>query len=143
MAGELTLRVITPDSILLDTQANYVRIPGADGSIGILPRHAAMVSALEVGLVHYKQGGEDHVLFVSGGFAEVRGNTVRVVSEAGERPTDIDEERAKAAEERARKRLAGEGEPLHPGLDVARAELALQRAQARLLAARGYARTLV
>lgn len=142
MAGELTLRVITPDSILLDTQASYVRIPGVDGSMGILPRHAAMVSAIEVGLVHYKQGGEEHVLFVSGGFAEVRGSTVRVVSEAGERPAEIDEERARAAEERARKRLA-EGEPLHPQLDIARAELSLRRAQARLLARRGYARTLV
>ena len=63
MAGELTLRVFTPDSILLDTQASYVRIPGADGSMGILPRHAAMVSALDIGLVHYRQGKEDHVLF--------------------------------------------------------------------------------
>jgi len=143
MGADLTLRVITPDSIALDVQASYVRIPGTDGSIGILPRHAGMVAALDIGLLHYKQDGKDHLLFVSGGFAEVRANTVRVVSEAGERPGEIDEERAVAAEWRARERLK-QGLGLESGaqLDVLRAEAALRRAQFRLMARRGYARTL-
>ena len=142
MAEELTLRVITPDSIVLDTQASQVRIPGVDGAIGILARHAPMVAALDVGLLLYQSGGKDESLFVSGGFAEVRDNTVRVVSEAGERPDEIDEERAREAEARARKHLderrAGGGQ-----IDVLRAEAALRRAQFRLLAKRGYRRTLV
>ena len=129
MAGTLTLRVITPERIALDTQVQSVRIPGADGSLGILPRHAPMVAALDSGLLHYRIDGKEQLLFVSGGFAEVRGENLRVVTEAGEKPEEIDEARAREAEKRARERMAGtlkpvEGEPL----DLVRAELALRRA---------------
>lgn len=139
---ELTLRVITPDAIVVDTTASSIQIPAADGLMGILPRHAAMVAALDMGLLKYERNGVQELLFVSGGFAEVRDNTVRIVSEAGERPTEIDEERARAAEERARQRLA-EGRGDRAQIDVLRAEAALRRAQFRLLAKRGYGRTLV
>jgi F-type H+-transporting ATPase subunit epsilon len=134
MAGALTLRVITPDRIALDTQVQSVRVPGASGSLGILPRHAPLVAALDSGLLQYTVDGKKSTLFVSGGFAEVRGETVRVVTEAGERPEEIDEARARAAEQRARERLAvgrsGEGDPV----DVLRAESALKRALMRLSA---------
>jgi F-type H+-transporting ATPase subunit epsilon len=132
MADALTLRVITPERIALDQSVSSVRIPGVDGSIGILPRHAPMVAALDIGLMHYRTGGREDVLFVSGGFAEVRDNTVRIVSQAGEKPEEIDEERAREAEARARERLSQtrvlEGEPI----DLLRAEAALKRALLRL-----------
>ena len=141
MAGELTLRVITPDSIVLDTTASAVRIPAVDGSMGVLPGHAQMVAALDMGLMTYRAGGKDEALFVSGGFVEVRDNTVRIVSEAGERPEDIDEERAREAEARARQRIE-EGRAIGSQIDILRAELSLRRAQQRLRA-RGYSGTLV
>jgi F-type H+-transporting ATPase subunit epsilon len=135
----LTLRVITPDKIALDQQIASVIVPAVDGKLGILPRHAPMIAALDTGLIEYHTAGEamsapHHVLFVSGGFAEVRGDTVRVVTEAGERPTEIDEARARAAEQRARERLAGtrggiEGDD---PVDMLRAEAALRRAMMRL-----------
>jgi F-type H+-transporting ATPase subunit epsilon len=129
MAGTLTLRVITPERIALDTQVQSVRVPGTDGSLGILPRHAPMVAALDTGLLHYRIEGQEQLLFVSGGFAEVRSGTVRVVTEAGERPEEIDEARAREAEQRARARLAGTLEPVAgEPLDLVRAELALRRA---------------
>jgi len=135
MAGTLTLRVITPDRIALDTQVESVRVPGVDGSLGILPRHAPMVAALDTGILRYRAQGKQQVLFVSGGFAEVRGDTLRVVTEAGEKREEIDEARAKEAEQRARARLAGPptgagGEPV----DLERAEAALHRAIWRLRA---------
>ena len=142
MAAQMTLRVITPDNIVLDTEASAVTVPASDGSMGILPRHAHMVAALDVGVLEYMVDGKKESIFVSGGFLEVRNNTVRVVSEAGERPEHIDEDRAQAAEERARKRL-DEGRATDASLDVLRAELALRRARFRLRAKRGYARTLV
>jgi F-type H+-transporting ATPase subunit epsilon len=134
MADSLTLRVITPERIALDQPVSSVRIPGVDGSIGILPRHAPMVAALDSGVMRYKAGGREHAMFVAGGFAEVRDQTVRIVSQAGEKPEEIDESRAKAAEARARERLdqgrSAEGEPI----DLVRAEAALQRALMRLQA---------
>ena len=81
--AELTLRLITPDHIVLDTQASRVQVPAIDGLMGILPRHASLVTALDVGPLTYESGGKEESIFVSGGFAEVRDNTVRIVSEAG------------------------------------------------------------
>jgi len=135
MTGKLTLRVITPDRIALDAQVDAVRVPALDGSMGFLPRHAPLVAALDNGLLSWREDGKEQQLFVSGGFVEVRADTVRVVSEAGERPEKIDLERAREAEARARQRL-DEGRLSGSGVDLARAQLALARAQARLRAAR-------
>jgi len=134
MAGKLTLRVITPDRIALDTQAESVRVPAVDGSMGFLPRHASLVAALDVGLLSWREGGQEQTLFVSGGFVEVRADTVRVVSEAGERPAEIDVTRAQEAERRARERL-DQGREQAVTVDILRAELALKRAMMRLRAA--------
>jgi F-type H+-transporting ATPase subunit epsilon len=130
MADALTLRVITPDAIALDTTAASVQLPAMDGGMGVLPRHAAMVTALGTGLVSYAGEGQAHEsdLFVSGGFAEVRDNTVRIVTETSERVADIDLERAKTSEQRARQRMTER----HPDLDLRRAEAALGRALLRL-----------
>jgi F-type H+-transporting ATPase subunit epsilon len=129
--AKLTLRVITPDRIVLDTQAETVRVPGVDGSMGFLPRHANLVSALDVGDLVWRENGAEKHLFVSGGFVEIKADTVRVVSEAGEMPADIDVERAREAEKRARERL-DQGRDTKAGIDILRAELALRRAQVRL-----------
>jgi F-type H+-transporting ATPase subunit epsilon len=132
--AQLTLRIITPDRIALDEPVTSVRLPGVDGSIGVLPRHAPMIAALDTGVLSYKKaGGGEGRIFVSGGFAEVRGDTLRVISRAGEKPEEIDEARARAAEQRARERLAQRGAVPHASeVDVLRAELALRRALLRL-----------
>ena len=132
MSGTLTLRVITPDKIALDSAVGSVTIPGMDGQIGILPRHAPMVAALDGGSLSYEEGGARRTIFVSGGFCEVRGATVRVVTEAGEKPVEIDVERAKAAERRARERIAARREDAGAPVDLLRAEAALKRALLRL-----------
>jgi len=137
MAGELTLRVITPEKIALDTVADSVRIPAVDGSMGVLKRHAPMVAALDAGLLRYKSGGQETVMFVSGGFAEVRANTVRVVTEAGEDVAAIDVERALAAEKRARERLSIRQSAGGDPVDLLRAEASLRRAVMRIRAKRG------
>jgi F-type H+-transporting ATPase subunit epsilon len=135
MERELTVRVITPERIVADTTARSVRIPGLDGSIGILPRHARMIAALDAGLIFLrKAGGAEEVLFVTGGFADVRDDTVRVLTSAGEHPADIDVERARAAERRARERI---DQALRLGardsaVDFARADAALRRSMMRI-----------
>ena len=132
MAGQLTLRVLTPDKIVTDTVVESVRLPGLDGSIGVLPRHAHLVAALQDGLLRYRAGGVEADLFVAGGFAEVRDGTVRVLTGASERVDQIDVDRAREAEQRARERLATHGEGgRHDEIDFLRAEAALRRALMR------------
>jgi len=132
MAGSLTLRVITPDAIVLDEVADTVVFPASDGLMGVLPKHAPMVAALASGDLKYSRGGAEHHLFVSGGFAEVRNDTLRVITEASEPPSAIDVERAREAAERARERLKQRKTPGPESFDLLRAEAALRRALARL-----------
>jgi F-type H+-transporting ATPase subunit epsilon len=132
VAEDITLRVITPDEIVLDTTAESVRVPGVDGSLGILRRHASMVTALEAGDLSYTQNGREEHLFIGEGFAEVRDNTIRVVADASERPTDIDVERATKSAERARERLKSRQADGPSDFDALRAQAALRRAMQRL-----------
>jgi F-type H+-transporting ATPase subunit epsilon len=141
MSGPITLRVVTPERVVLDTTVNSVVFPGLDGSTGVLKGHAPLVSALGVGELSFRdESGQETGLFVAGGFAEVRDNTVRIVTEASEPPTEIDLERATEAAKRARKRIdefqAIKGEDF----DLVRAEYALQRALTRQRIALKYRR---
>jgi len=75
-------------------------------------------------------GGQEQYVFVSGGFAEALPDKVTVLAESGERKADIDLERARAAQERAEKRLAEDHS--RKDIDFIRAEAALQRALVRI-----------
>jgi len=136
MAGSLTLRVITPDAVVLDEVADTVVFPALDGLMGVLPMHAPMIAALGAGQLEYTSGGQKHQLFVAGGFAEVRNDTLRVITAAGERPSEIDVERAERAAERARERLKTRQVDGEDAFDVLRAEASLGRALVRLKLAR-------
>lgn len=129
----ITLRVITPERIVLDTTAREVKFPGIDGSVGVLPRHAPMVTALDAGALTWTDDdGRIQYQFVAGGFAEVRGNTVRLVTEASEPASDIDVDRAAQAAERARERMRHRTvEEGTEEFDVLRAEASMRRALMR------------
>lgn len=130
MAGALNLRVITPEQIELDTTCSSIQFITTDGYVGVLEGHAPMVAALGIGGLAY--GGEGienkEAMFIAGGFAEVRDNTVRIVTEASERPSEIDVDRAARAAERAQQRLERHEEDAEEALDVLRAQAALRRA---------------
>jgi len=125
---ELMLEVVTPDRLVLSTEAEVVVCPGAEGQFGVLPGHIPFLSALEIGEMYYKAGGKTEYLAVSGGFAEVTGEKVTIVAESAEVGREIDVERAKRALERAEKRIAA-GKTAE--IDWARAEAALRRSLVR------------
>jgi F-type H+-transporting ATPase subunit epsilon len=123
------LEVITPARSVFSTQAVSVSAPGVEGGFQVLRDHAPLLSALEAGRVIVRSvDGTEHLFATSGGFLEVRGNTVLLLLETAERPEEIDAQRAEAARDRAQKRLAHRT----ADLDVVRAEAALHRALNRL-----------
>jgi len=126
---ELLLEVVTPDRLVLSTQAEVVVCPGVEGQFGVLPGHIAFLSALDIGEMYYKAGGKTEYLAVSGGFAEVTGEKVTIVAESAEKGREIDIERAKRAQERAEKRIAA-GKTAE--IDWARAEAAMRRSLMRM-----------
>ena len=127
-AANLTLKVVSPEGIVLDMEASSVQFPGEDGLFGILPRHAAMTSLTESGMLSAKSAtGETMEMIVHDGFAQVANNVVTVLTRSAEQPPEIDLDRAKKAAERARQRLlVGKNE-----VDFVRAQMALQRALIR------------
>ena len=129
MAEKIRLKLVTPGRLLLDEEVDEVTAPGALGEFGVLPKHISFLTLLEVGEMSYKQGGERHHLALSGGYAEVLDEVMTVLANAGEYADEIDIERARAARERAEKRMA---ELSQEDKEFAAAEVALRLALVRL-----------
>jgi F-type H+-transporting ATPase subunit epsilon len=102
----LQVEVVTAESSLYSGLADQVVAPGADGQMGILPKHAPLLSVLAPGLLRITLGNAEEAIFVSGGFLEVKDNKVVVLADAAEHAEEIDASRAAAAREQARERLA-------------------------------------
>jgi F-type H+-transporting ATPase subunit epsilon len=84
MADRFRLRVYTPERELVDTDVREVTAEGAYGQIGVLPDHAALVTALEPGALTYRADGGPVRLDLGGGFAEVRDNVMTVLADSGD-----------------------------------------------------------
>ena len=131
MAGPIRLEIVTPEKIVVSEDAQIVMAPGVLGEFGVLIGHTPFLTALKTGAVRYTDGqGAEHLVFVSGGFAEALPDRVTVLAESAERRRDIDIERARAALERAQQRLADQRSKEE--VDFVRAQAALQRALMRL-----------
>ncbi len=83
MADRLRLRVFTPESTLVDRDVREVTAQGVLGQIGVLPDHAALVTALDPGILSYRENGSVVKLSLGAGFAEVRDNVMTVLAESG------------------------------------------------------------
>lgn len=124
----IKLEVVTAERIVYSDDVDIVVAPGRQGELGILPKHAPLMTILSPGELIARKVGEEYNLAIGGGFLEVRPDRVIVLADAAERIEEIDIARAEAAKKRAEERLS------HPSseLDVARAEAALHRALARI-----------
>jgi len=132
MANEtLELEVVTPERQVIHDSTNMVELPGLDGYLGILPGHAPLITELGVGILSFQKDGGTRYLTVIHGYAEVLPDRVIVLAEISERAEEIDLNRANAALDRAKERLAKS----NPDLDWDRAEYALRRALIRVQAA--------
>ena len=121
--ASLQLEIVTPDKLVLSESVDYVGAPGIEGEFGVMAGHIPFLSALAIGGLHYKAGGKNHYVFISGGFAEVSDNKVTVLAEE-----NIDAARAEQAKRRAEERLNAKAE----NINQKRASIALQRAICRL-----------
>lgn len=135
--SRLRLEVITPGGVVFRDDVDYVEAPAVFGYIGVLPGHAPLLYQIRSGQLQYRQGEEQHYLAVHWGFLEVLDDTVTVLAETAERPQDIDLARAESALNRAQARL----EEFGAAYDVDQAQQAVARAEARLRAAEAEART--
>ncbi len=128
----LTLELVTPEKVAWSAPADFVVLPALGGEMGVLPGHQSFLVQLVAGEVRVTAGSEMKNFAVSGGFAEIKNDTVSLFAETAEDAGQIDSERARQALEKAKS-------VVHPGLDpmqLAQMEAAIRRAQVRLRVSR-------
>ena len=122
------LRIVTPTKTALDKAVDMVILQTTEGQIGVLGGHEPVATILDTGILRYYDDEKIERMALFGGFAEINQEEVVVIAEVAENPDEIDAERARRAEDRARRRL---GEKT-ADLDEMRAKMALRRALVRL-----------
>ena len=127
----IDVRVVSAEGSIYEGTAEMVVAPGQMGELGILPRHAPLLTGLRPGELRIKHGAETEYLFVNGGILEIQPDVVTVLADAAERAADIDEAKAKAAKEAALARIANQADDLDYA--AAQAELLEQVARLRTL----------
>jgi F-type H+-transporting ATPase subunit epsilon len=132
----LHLQLVEPGGSVFEGDVEQIVLPAITGEMGILPRHAPLVTQLAIGRMRVQKTGGVWVEFaVAEGFAKVQANKVIVLADAAEEASEIDIARVQQSLDEATKRLemhrlgtVPEGEDVDPY----REQMALKRALNRL-----------
>jgi len=101
----LTLEIVTPEAKVYSDTIDSVVIPTVEGEIGVLPGHIPLLTQIEHGELRVTKGAVSSLLAVSGGFAQIDGDKVRVLAEHAITEEKIDENAVEAALKRAEQEL--------------------------------------
>jgi len=122
------LRIITPERVFFEEEASMVEFNTTEGEIGVYKNHVPMTVIVKPGILTITQEDGIKEAALHAGLAQILQEEVTILAEIIEWPEEIDEQRAQAAKERAEERIKNHA----PETDMARAEVSLQRAIARI-----------
>ncbi|SMC21243.1 F-type H+-transporting ATPase subunit epsilon [Andreprevotia lacus DSM 23236] len=131
MAMTMHVDVVSAEALIYSGTAEFISAPADQGEIGILPRHAPLLSRIRPGAVRIKPANSndpDVILYVSGGLLEVQPHVVTVLADTAIRGADIDEAKAKEAKAKAEEALKNRT----GSMDFAMAQAELLEAVAKL-----------
>lgn len=132
MAKTIQCDIVSAKESIFTGKVEMVVAHGALGDLGVMPGHAPLMTQLAPGPVRViKEGGEEEIFYVSGGFLEVQPAVVTVLADAAERAKDLDEAAAEAARKAALEALQNQQSEMDTG--AALAALAEAAAQLRTL----------
>ena len=92
--AELTCIVVTPEQTVRETTADFVAVTLFDGEIGIGPGHTPLIGRLGFGELRIRHGKETERFYVEGGFVEVVGDAISLLTHRAIPADMIDEEAA-------------------------------------------------
>lgn len=128
MADTMKLKIVAPERIFYEGDVSFVEFTTTEGNMGVYPKHIPLTAIVAPGVLRIHDENDDvREATLMSGFIQVLQDGVTILAESCEWPEEIDANRAKEAEIRARRRIE-EGS----GIDMNRAELALKRALVRL-----------
>ncbi|MBK8971091.1 MAG: F0F1 ATP synthase subunit epsilon [Hahellaceae bacterium] len=121
--------IVSAEKEIFSGLVEMVIAAGSEGDLGVAPGHTPLLTALNPGPIRViKQGGEEEIFFVTGGFIEVQPNVVTILSDSAQRASDMDEAAAMQAKEEAEKALHNKS----ADFDYSKAASQLAEAAARL-----------
>jgi F-type H+-transporting ATPase subunit epsilon len=133
MAKRLHVDIVSAEQAIFSGEAEMVIAPGEGGELGIMPEHAALLTRIKPGTVRVVVGGgEEEVIYVSGGMMEVQPDRVTVLADTSVRAHDLDEAKAMEAERLAKDAIANRT----GAMELAKAQAELAEAAAQLQAIR-------
>ncbi len=139
--AKLSVEIVTAErQVLAEDDVDMVVAPGSEGVVGILPRHAALLTTLKPGAIRIKKDGNESAMAVGGGFLQVNNNRVLILADTAEREDEIDESRAEEARRQAEQALQ-EATRGGGSVQIEAARAALQRSMVRLNLVRRRRRT--
>ena len=101
--------IVSADESLFSGSVEMVVATGSLGELGIMPGHAPLLSDLRPGPVRLvKQGGEEEVYYLSGGYLEVQPSSIAILADTAVRAGDIDEAAAAEAVKSAEQAIANQ-----------------------------------
>lgn len=105
MADTVQFDLVSPERLLTSVQAREVQIPGAEGDLTAMADHSPLITTLRPGIVRVTSDKGEEEYAVTGGFAEINGDSVSVLAEQAIHRSDMTQERFKALVEDANNRL--------------------------------------
>lgn len=131
MAETMKLKIVAPERIFFEGDVTFLEFTTTEGEMGVYPRHIPLTAIIAPGILKIHQEEEVRDAALMSGFIEILQDQVTILAESVEWPEEIDANRAKEAEIRAKRRIEQKN-----GVDLDRAELALKRALIRQSLAR-------
>jgi F-type H+-transporting ATPase subunit epsilon len=122
----LQVAVVTPERSVLEQPADAVVVPLFDGELGVLPGRAPLIGRLGIGELRIRRGDEIRRLFIDGGFVQIRGDMVTVLTSAAQSAEEIRSAEVEASLQQVVRSRAVTAEQL------AEKEKAQRRARAKL-----------
>jgi len=123
--------IVSAEAAIFSGLATLVFAPGVMGELGIMPRHAPLLTKIKPGEVRIRtEDGNEEYFYVSGGMLEVQPHGVTILADTAARAKDLDEAAAQAAKQRAEQALKDK----KGDIDLAQAEAELAEAIAQIKA---------
>jgi len=126
--SSMEVLVATAEREVYSGQATMLIVPTAEGELGIMPKHSALLATLKVGELRIVNGEEIDDVFVSGGFMEVQPDKVTILADTAERAADMDEAAILEAQRKAEELISSK----NGDVDLAQVEAEIAMLASRL-----------
>ena len=134
MAKTIHVDIVSAERQIFSGEATMVVAPGEGGELGIMPEHIPLLTRIKPGTLKITaaDGGEEELIYVSGGMMEVQPDRITVLADTSVRAHDLDEAKALEAERLAKEALSNRS----GAMEIAKAQAELAEAAAQLAAIR-------